>query len=65
MSGFNYSYIFNAMLCFANFIYFAAKYAVTHFYDVIFIHMNYESHSFKKNCIEKPFDSLIYMLYVV
>lgn len=36
------------MLCFANFFLFAAKYAVTHFYDVIFIHMNYESHSFKQ-----------------
>lgn len=48
MSCFDYSYILNAMLCFANFFLFAAKYAVTHFYDVFFIDMDYESHSFKK-----------------
>lgn len=48
MSCLNYSYILNAMLCFANFFLFAAKYAVTHFYDVFFIDMDYESHSFKK-----------------
>lgn len=36
------------MLCFANFLLFAAKYAVTKFNDVIFNDMDYESHSFKK-----------------
>lgn len=53
------------MLCFANFFLFAAKYAVTHFYDVIFIHMNYESHSFKQIVLKSILIRwyICYMLY--
>lgn len=53
------------MLCFVNFFLFAAKYSITHFYDVFFIDMYYESHSFKKTRIEKHFDSLIYICFML
>lgn len=52
------------MLCFANFFLFAAKYAVTHFYDVFFIDMDYESHSFK-NYWEAFWFTDIYICYML